>query len=72
MSGQHLGNTEPEFTYRDINQLMEDAKKLRTKMISEAMRDINNRLGSVLTKWAVGAFQLKRNKRVKLIQPIKN
>ena len=75
MSEQYLGNTEPKLTYTDVNQLMEDAKKLRAQMISEAVRDINNRLRSVLTKWAdrsFGAFQLKRSKRVKLLRPIKS
>ena len=75
MSGQYLGNTEPKLTYTDINQLMEDAKKLRAQMISEAVRDINNRLRSVLAKWAdcsLGAFQLKKSKRVKLLRPVKN
>lgn len=75
MSGQPLDNTEPKLTYTDINQLMEDAKKLRSQMISEAVRDIDNRLRSVLTKWAdcsFGAFQLKKNKRVKLLRPVKN
>ena len=75
MSGQPLDNTEPKLTYTDINQLMEDAKKLRSQMISEAVRDIDNRLKAVFTKWAdcsFGAFQLKKSKRVKLLRPIKN
>ncbi len=75
MSGQTLGNKEPKLTYTDINQLMADAKQLRAQMISEAVRDINHRLRSVLTKWAdrsLGAFQLKKSKRVKLLRPVKS
>ena len=73
MSEQHLGNSGSRFTYMDIDQLVEDARRLRAKTISEAVRGTKNRLKSVLTKWSdysFGAHQLKKNKRVKLIRPV--
>lgn len=69
MNGQHLENSELKFKYMEIDQLVEDARKLRAKTISEAAIGMKNRLKSVLTQWSDGSFrayQLKKNKKVRV------
>lgn len=63
MSGQHLGNSESKLTYTDINQVMENARRLRAKTISEAVRVTKDRLKSVLTKWVDCPFGVSRLKQ---------